>query len=122
MSEAELTENGLMAWSNFVTVFGLGISIISGYLIVAYSVGATLSRSQVIFINVMFVGTMATVLLGMYGFRALAADLDGVAFSMTTQRTFAPISWAAFGTIGFTAICVLGALKFMSDIRHPKTK
>ena len=120
MTEAELTENALLAWSNFITAFGIGITIVSGYLIASFIAGKSLSRSQVVFINIVFIGAMSTIVLGMYGFRGLAGDLDGLAFAMTTQRSFAPISWAANGAIAFTAICIVGAIKFMQDIRKSK--
>ncbi|MEQ8859192.1 MAG: hypothetical protein RIC56_11120 [Pseudomonadales bacterium] len=120
MSEAELTENALLAWSNFITAFGLGITIISGYLLAAFNAGAILTRSQLMFVNVVFIGAMGTVVAGMYGFRELAADLDGLAFAMTTQRSFAPISWVAHGATAFTVICTIGAIQFMRGIRTAK--
>tara|TARA_R110001599_G_C12179476_1_gene653953 strand:- start:964 stop:1332 length:369 start_codon:yes stop_codon:yes gene_type:complete len=122
MTEAELLENAGIYWSNFVTSFGIGITIISGYLIVAYSVGASLTRSQVILVNVMFFGNMAFIVQGLNGFGAAAADLEGAAWAMTTQRTFEPTPWGRWGVMVFVVLCVFGAFKFMIDVRHPKAK
>jgi hypothetical protein len=122
MTEAELLENAGIFWANFLTTFVLSITILSGYLIAAYAVGASLTRSQVILVNVIFFGTMAFIVVGLNGFGATAADLEGAAWAMTTQRTHAPTSWGRWGVMAFVVLCVFGALKFMIDVRHPKAK
>jgi hypothetical protein len=48
--------------------------------------------------------------------------MENIAFAMTTQRNFAPKSWLAYGIIGFYGISLLASLRFMWDIRHPKTE
>lgn len=122
VTEAELLENAGIFWSNFVTTFGLGITVISGYLIVAYAVGASLTRSQVILVNVIFFGTMAFIVVGLNGFGGTAADLEGAAWALTTQRTFEPTAWGRWGVMIFIVLCVFAALKFMIDVRHPEAK
>ena len=120
MTEAELLENAGIQWANFLTTFVLSMTILSGYLIAAYAVGASLTRSQVILVNVIFFGTMAFIIVGLNGFGGTAADLEAAAWTMTTQRTHAPTSWGRWGVMIFVVLCVFGALKFMWDVRHPK--
>ena len=122
MTEAELLESAGVAWSNFITSFSLAITIISGYLIVAYTVGSSLTRSQIILVNALFLGTMVSIVLGLNGFGASAADFESVAWAMTSQRAFEPTPWARWGVILFVVLIVFGALQFMKDVRHPKTK
>lgn len=122
MTEAELLENSLIAWSNFVTTFGVALTVVSGYLIAAYTTGASLTRSQVSIINGLYLGTILSLLGGLYGFRATAADLETIAWAMSTQRTYAPIPWIAWGALVFIFLCALSSLKFMWDIRHSKTE
>ncbi len=107
MTEAELLDNAIMAWSSDVTTFSVSITIISGYLIVAYIAGAALTRSQVTIINGLFFGTILFLVGGLHGFRASAADFEGIAWAITTQRALAPISWVGWGTLAFVFLCAL---------------
>ena len=104
----------------FYEALGLSITIISGYLIVAYAVGLSLTRSQMILINLLFVGTMAFMLGGLNGFGGTAGDAELTAWAMTSQRTWVPTPWVRWGVIVFIALMVFASLKFMNDVRHPK--
>ena len=120
MTEAELLENAGIQWANFLTTFVLSITILSGYLIAAYAVGASLTRSQVILVNVIFFGTMAFIIVGLNGFGGTAADLR----SRGVDHDNPAYSCSDFlGPLGCNDICssmCFGALKFMWDVRHPK--
>ena len=60
MTEAELLDNAIMAWSSDVTTFSVSITIISGYLIVAYITGASLTRYQVTVVNGLYIGAIGS--------------------------------------------------------------
>ena len=122
MTEAELLGISQMGWANFVTAFGVAITVISGYLIAAYVVGASLTRSQASIINALYIGCQVSVLAGLHAFRTTTEDIETIAWTMTTQRTFAPTPWIAWGVLVFVALSTLASLKFMWDVRHPKTE
>ena len=102
------------------TFFAIWITIVSGYLIVAFLAGGRLDRSQVTILNTFYIMVSILVVYGIYG-------------SFTTQAYYAyqlkliapesPQRMNQFMTWGITIPLILGvfaALKFMWDIRHPK--
>ena len=84
MTEAELVEMGLAHWSNAISIVGLTITLISGYLIVAYIVGAEMTRSQVITVNILYMGFAAFLILSMLAFTKAAGSYDAAAWAITT--------------------------------------
>jgi ABC-type glycerol-3-phosphate transport system permease component len=122
MTEAEILEFAQMAWSNFIASFAIGITVTSGYLIVAYMAGHTLSRIQVTIVNVLFTGVSLSVLAALYGFLRVAADAELIAWAMTVQRTAAPLTLVSWSVTGFLGLINLASLFFMWDIRHPKAE
>ena len=120
MSEAELLEISNIMWSNAISLLGLAITLISGYLIVAYIAGAKLTHSQAIIINTLYIGFALLLFLTMMSFSHSAGELATVAFEMSTQLTNPPRTILAYAIGTFVTFCVAASLKFMWDIRHPK--
>jgi hypothetical protein len=121
MPELELMEVSQMTWGNSISLVGLIITLISGYLIVAYIAGRDMTHSQVIIINILYVGFATFLILSMLAFSQSAGKLDTIAFEMNTQRT-PPRTGLAYSVGAFMSFCVLASLKFMWDIRHPKSE
>ncbi len=101
------------------------LTVVSGYLIVAYLVGADLKRGQAALISALFVGYSTAQIL------AQLSQIDSLMrFSVTTAELFpnAPISTSpALIQLGYAwpfleLLAMLASLKFMWDIRHPKTE
>ena len=65
MLESELLEVGQMMWGNSISLVGLTITLISGYLIVAYIAGSDMTHSQALIINVLYVGFATFLILSM---------------------------------------------------------
>ena len=112
------------ALSNSIAFFMGFISLVSAYLVVAYVVGKELLPSQVIVINLLFsVSTILTIFGNAVTARnAIQAHYLG---SLNVEEMiplpefliyFVPIS-----LILIDFCIVLASLKFMWDIRHPKT-
>ena len=120
MSEAELLEISNIMWSNAISLLGLAITLISGYLIVAYIAGANMTRAQTIIINILYIGFMLFLIMTMLSFSYSAGELATVAFEMSTQLTTPPRTILAYTIGAFVTFCAAASLKFMWDIRHPK--
>ena len=122
MTEAELWELILMSQSNMATFMALYFSVVSGYLIVSYLVGDKLTTLQSTLISGLFVifGLLCT--LGTVAFLGRAAFL--LQFTDETYRS--PLSvvipYTPFITAAILLIGVVACLKFMWDVRHPKTE
>jgi len=120
MSEAELLEIANIMWGNTISILGLAITLISGYLIVAYIAGANMTRSQAVIINILYIGLALFLILSMMSFSYSAGELATTAFEMSTQLTTPPRTMLAYALGTFVAFCVAASLKFMWDIRHPQ--
>ena len=122
MVEAELLEISSMTWGNAIALAGLVITLISGYLIAAYIVGADMTHSQSVLINILYIGFASFLVLSFFAFSQSAIHLDALAYEMSTQRSIEPRPELAY-TVGiFMGFCVLASLKFMRDIRHPRSE
>jgi len=121
LTEAELIEASanynelLMGWlSAFFTGF-------TAYLIAAYLIGSKLTRSQVFFISVCYFFYASLCIIAVYGAGNLLTHFASEVGSMNPDRPFIanyPVLYAATGTL---VLGVFGSLKFMWDVRHPRT-
>ena len=99
------------------------LSIVTAYLVVAYTVGEKLTRFQVVFVNTVFVLSM---LNGIFGAQALMAILNeylqekqvilGNEDGLSDARTL----FTSTIFIGIRAILLVGSLMFMWSVRHPR--
>jgi hypothetical protein len=122
MVEAELLEISNMAWGNSIALVGLVITLISGYLIAAYIIGANMTHSQSVIINILYVGFASFLILSFFAFSLGATELDTIAYEMSTQRSNEPRAELAYAVGIFMSFCILASLKFMWDIRHPRSE
>ena len=88
----------------------------SGFLLVAYLVGKELTRSQVVIINCLYAtfasfGTLAAVSFFQAAFH----------FGHTYGAGMVP-RWPAYSVGTLFTLGILASLKFMWDVRHPKTE
>ena len=106
------------AWGNVISVGALIVTIISGYLVVAYVAGKDMTRTQVIIINTLYVLFMTASLMSGRAFTIRATELMQIAVELSDERLSSP--WP--DVIYFWRFVYLSAmaasLKFMWDIRH----
>ena len=98
---------GMMATTVYLTV-------VTGYLIVAYLVGAKLTQSQLVTISILFV---AFALLFAYG----SFEFYGSGFSMVAERPgrlFPATQYIPIVTFFIELAGIVAALRFMVDIRN----
>ena len=118
MTEAELIESSALFWSNSISLLAILATIISGYLITAYAIGKDLDRLQVFIINTLFIGICTLLLFGIANTGQIAAEMEVIAFEMSTQRAHPPKSFFAYVALGFWIFSMLLSIKFMWDIRN----
>ena len=127
MTGAEALELAELAGATSITSFGYYLSIIFAYLAAAYFVGEKISKSQVVMVSALFV------FAGFSAVAAVAIFLGRVTVYLRLAKKTEDINDAPlyifessyFWSTYLLILCVLGivmALKFMWDVRHPKTE
>ena len=122
MTEADLVEAIAAFNSSAQGWIGLYISILSAYLITAYMAGLNLTRGQVIIVSA---GFIAFAFLSIFG--AVANSTRILEFTLELRalnpdRNFAMQKAVIVIMQVLLTAGVFVALKFMWDIRHPKTE
>ncbi len=114
MDRLEPVVNVMVIHGNGLTALALYLTILSGYLVVAYIAGTDLERVQVYFINTIFVFFAG--ILALYSSVLFYAGLRFGPGEGAPDRYF----YALFIIIACEMIAILGAIKFMYDIRARK--
>ena len=122
MSEYELVDAFWSAHMAAATALVFYLSIVSGYLFIAYSVGRNLLRSQVAFINLLFVvfGTFTT--WGTYIYFRAGTEyyrrIENLSLTdfLGIDQTLAPHKIVAVILVAG----MIGCLKFMWDVRRAR--
>ena len=121
MSELEHVEAANSSWALVISAIGLYMTVTSAYLIVAFMAGVRLTTSQAGIISALYIAMASALLTALYAW---------VARSVYYSEKLAAIEPKASGSIIYevptvtTVMCIAGvlaSLKFMWDIRHPKT-
>jgi hypothetical protein len=119
MSQYEVLDLAQSALSNSTASYAIFLSIVSGYLITAYLVGADLTRAQVRLLTTLFLIVTAVATWSMSGFLywadqySMMARGEGVARTIVSTQPFLPIVVATINIL-----TVAGCLFFMWNIRH----
>ena len=122
MTEAELMTTAQAGWSNVISLIAIFISVLSGYLVVAYLAGADMTRSQNVIVTSLYLLISIFILWSIFTLVERSNEMAMLAIDMSTQRTLAPKGYIAHGIAIVFGICTVASIKFMWDVRHPKTK
>jgi hypothetical protein len=116
-------EHAQMAFGNAISSFTLIFTMLSAYLVVAYFVGKDLSLSQVTIVNLFFTLSVVVTIFGELGFLSAGINSALEAIAINSSRSAVPLhpSMPLFVAI-IDIIITLACLKFMWDVRHPKTE
>lgn len=122
MSEYELADSIAAMITVLLTWIGLSFTFLTAYLVTAYTVGRLLTGSQTWIINALFCLYQAGTINGVYtsGSRYLEFVQEIQRINPEREYSFSVIS--LYTSPLFLMIVTFAALKFMWDIRHPKTK
>jgi len=121
MNEGDMGLLELVAEFNVagMTAMTLYLTAMSGYLLVAYMVGAKLTRPQCAIITGLFLWFTIFVFLGTAGYFGRAAQLSGL-YSEFIPSGMTMDTWVVWWSGGLELVGILAALKFMWDVRHPR--
>ena len=122
MTEAELVESGVLYFGNVADMLGIYLTVTMGFLVAAYLVGSKLTSSQLIIISTLYV-----VFALVSSYTTVASGLRGISYMRLVGDLNPDTNIYASDVIPFViGFCLLGGivacLKFMWDIRHPKTE
>ena len=121
MTTYELADLSQTLFSNALSSLTVFLSIVFAYIISAYLVGAQLTRPQVRMLTFVFVLVSLLMVWSMAAYTNGGINLNRLAFPDSHGNFFSPKPWLPGFVLGI-GIVVLGiALKFMWDVRHPKT-
>jgi hypothetical protein len=119
VSQYELFDLSQSALSNSMACYAIFLSIVSGYLITAYLVGADLTRGQVRLLTILFLTVTTLTMWGQSGFVHWAdqwsatARGEGVSRTVFSTQPYLPLVLVAVNTLTIAA-CLL----FMWNIRR----
>jgi len=121
MSEAEIWELILLSQANAATYIAMLLTLISGYLVIAYLVGTKLSGQQILLVNGLFLLSAFSMAFPTFAAYERASFL----LSLTSEAYRSPRSAGMHLAPGASVVVLSGAilasLKFMRDVRHPKS-
>jgi hypothetical protein len=121
MSEAEILENYWASQEAGLAALTLSVTVFSGYILACYLIGAKLTKSQAGFISTAF-----TVISIVFLWAVAVYFSEGHSAAQLLKESHPSIVMLNANPTGvfvFTGIAaIIGALKFMWDIRHPKTE
>jgi hypothetical protein len=123
MNEGDMGLLELVAEFNVagMTAMTLYLTAVSGYLFVAYMIGNKLTRLQCAIITGLFLWFSVFVVIGTAGYFSRAVQLRGL-YNEFTPSGMTMDTWVVWSSSGLELVGLLAALKFMWDVRHPKTE
>ena len=116
-----LLEVSYVAWGNAVSILALLITLLSAYLVAAYLAGRSMTRSQVIIINTLYILLSTFLLWGLVNMALRAASFEDIAYAMAEGElaAFSSQKGVALGVVTIFSFAILASLKFMWDVRRP---
>ena len=129
MSGSEWFEAYTNASSNGLTALAILLTLVSGYMVIAYLVGEKLTQIQVLLVNMVYIASGLSVLTSNYGSvldsataRAEAAQrLEELRSIATPVGEAIPETYAIIVAIVNSLFLVI-SLVFMWQVRHPKAE
>lgn len=118
MTESEMLEIAHLAMSNMLASFAILLTLVSGYLIVAYSVGRDFKKVQVTIINTLFLIMSTSFLFGVYGYCQAAVDMSLAANELNPARLYRGFEHFPLITIVINAATIVASIYFMWHVRN----
>ena len=121
MSEAEIWELILLSQANAATYIAMLLTLVSGYLVIAYLVGAKLSGQQMLLVNELFLLSSFWIAFPTFAAYERASFLLSLTSEAYRSPRSAGIHLAPGASVVIFSGAILASLKFMWDVRHPKS-
>ena len=120
MTEYELIDLIFSAVNGAATVNVFIFTIISAYLVMAWLVGDKLTTAQVTMMNLLYLCTAPMMIWGWLGRYLAALELQNALLMLNPEVPSGISLYVIIGTPTVWSLLILGSVKFMWDIRHPK--
>ena len=121
MTEYELADSIASMITVLLTWIGLSFTFLTAYLVTAYTVGSSLTGSQTWIINAFFCFYQIMTINGTYTSGSRYLEFVEEVRKLNPDRAYSFSESVLYaGPLVFTLV-TLFALKFMWDIRHPKS-
>ena len=124
MTEYELQVQELLTATSLASIetFSYYLTILASYLVATYLAGSKLSALQALTVSVLFVfGAYATA-YSSFNYMSRAVELADALESIHPDRFYGAQPFARNVFLGLQIAGIIACLKFMWDIRHPKTQ
>ncbi|MEP1473061.1 MAG: hypothetical protein ABJK25_18940 [Halieaceae bacterium] len=129
MSGSEWFEAYTNASSNGLTALAILLTIVSGYMVIAYLVGEKLTKIQVLLVNMVYIASGLSVLTSNFGSvldsataRAEAAQrIEQLGSIITPVGEAVPETYAII-VASVNSLFLIISLVFMWQVRHPKAE
>jgi predicted anti-sigma-YlaC factor YlaD len=122
VTEYELTDLMMSAANGGTAVIGIFFTILSGYLIAAWLIGEKLTRTQVIMVNILYLSSATMMIWAWIARFSAALRFQNQLLVLNPQLTESVTIYIITGFSSILFILILVSLKFMWDVRHPKTE
>ena len=121
MTPYELADLAQSAFENSLSSFAVLLSIVSGYLITAYLIGAKLSKFQVTILTTVFLMVMGLLAWSMSAYTYWGSFYAALARNASTGADyFRPGIWTTGAVAVMNLFTIVMCLLFMWNVRHPK--
>ena len=118
MSEYELADLVRSISADSLVFLPMLLSVVSGYLVVAWVVGARLTLAQVSLVNTLFVSVVTMFCFGWVNRVQLALVYQSELLDLNPARRELIGPWLVPATLAYVSITAIACIKFMWDIRH----
>lgn len=118
MSEYELADLVRSISADSLVFLPMLLSVVSGYLVVAWVVGARLTLAQVSLVNTLFLSVVTMFCFGWVNRVQLALVYQSELLDLNPARHELIGPWLVPATLAYVSITAIACIKFMWDIRH----
>ncbi len=121
MTEYEILELMYSLLDSMATVFAMYLTILSGYLVVAYLIAADLGTRQVVIINSLLIAITSVQIYSVYNYALEVEALLQIKASISELTPFQEAmssQYSMFATALLMSFGVLASLYFFWNVRH----
>ena len=124
MNEIEAYNSLVLAQDQAQNIGAMLMTVLTGYLVITFFVGAKLTTFQVSFVNVVFLLSYISTWQTLIEYIATVEYFRDTLEALESELPLAGTTLNATPAYSIAVACLLtiGALYFMWSIRHPKTK
>ncbi len=118
MTQYEMAVLAQEYWSNAISISAIVMTLMSGYLMVAYVAASNMTTAQVSIVSILYSGLLLFTIASFESFVSKAGYWSYMAYKSRSVEAEAPDTYLAYIVTGFLIFCFFASLKFMWDVRQ----